>query len=367
MFKVKIYGAGSIGNHLANGCRNQGWDVLICDNDPKALERTRSEIYPSRYGKWDEKIQLCTPDKAPKSKYDLVVIGTPPDSHMRIAANVIHNDSPRAILIEKPLATPSLNGCQQLIEMANDAGVALLVGYNHAIAKNTVMAQEAVKAGTIGEPLGISVRWLEYWGGIFSAHPWLDGPKDSYLGFFRRGGGACGEHSHAINIWQHFAHLLEQGRIIEVSAMMDMVKKNGVEYDSIAQLSVRTEKGLAGSIIQDVITEPSVKTLRVQGDKGYLEWFANFAKGQDAILYGDGKSAPRQEIVNKTRPDDFKWEIEHVGDILSGKADARTSPISVSRGMDTMLVIAAAYRSSQIKRTVFIDHSAGYCTDAIWS
>ena len=39
--KVKIYGAGSIGNHLAQASRRMGWDVDMCDTDPKALERTK--------------------------------------------------------------------------------------------------------------------------------------------------------------------------------------------------------------------------------------------------------------------------------------------------------------------------------------
>ena len=43
---VKIFGAGSIGNHLAHASRKIGWDVSICDLDPEALKRTRNEIYP---------------------------------------------------------------------------------------------------------------------------------------------------------------------------------------------------------------------------------------------------------------------------------------------------------------------------------
>ena len=52
MIKVKIYGDGSIGNHLAYACRSKGWDVkespislekgldaLICDKDPEVLKR----------------------------------------------------------------------------------------------------------------------------------------------------------------------------------------------------------------------------------------------------------------------------------------------------------------------------------------
>ena len=37
--KVKIYGAGSIGNHLANASRSLGWEVDICDIDEKALKK----------------------------------------------------------------------------------------------------------------------------------------------------------------------------------------------------------------------------------------------------------------------------------------------------------------------------------------
>ena len=48
--KIKIYGAGSIGNHLANASRTLGYSVDICDIDPAALERTKTQIYPSRYG-----------------------------------------------------------------------------------------------------------------------------------------------------------------------------------------------------------------------------------------------------------------------------------------------------------------------------
>ena len=44
--KVKIYGAGSIGNHLANASRQMGWSVDICDVDRSALKRTKNEIYP---------------------------------------------------------------------------------------------------------------------------------------------------------------------------------------------------------------------------------------------------------------------------------------------------------------------------------
>jgi len=70
--KVKIYGAGSIGNHLANASRSLGWSVDICDIDPEALNRTKTKIYPGRYGKWDNQIGLYLSESIPKSTYDLI-------------------------------------------------------------------------------------------------------------------------------------------------------------------------------------------------------------------------------------------------------------------------------------------------------
>ena len=85
MYKVKIYGAGSIGNHLTYACRAKGWDVLMCDIDPEALKRTQADIYPSRYGSWDPAIRLSTIDNLSDEDFDLVIIGTPPDTHLSLA------------------------------------------------------------------------------------------------------------------------------------------------------------------------------------------------------------------------------------------------------------------------------------------
>jgi len=363
MFKVKIYGAGSIGNHLAHACRSKGWDVLICDVNREALERTKSDIYPSRYGYWDEKIRLVTVKDLKPEKFDLVIIGTPPDFHIKLALDILKNEPPKVLLIEKPLCRPSLDGCQDLVKLAKSTGTFVGVGYNHTLTQNTKKAEEILKTGFLGQALTISARFREHWGGIFRAHSWLSGPEESYLGFYERGGGACGEHSHAINIWQHFAHLTGMGKIVEVSAMLDVVDDGKVKYDRICQLNVKTEKELVGNIVQDVITEPTQKNLRVQGSNGALEWYVNWEKNCDAVLYWNGTKDVQKKLIPKSRPDDFKGEIEHLSDILEGGSS--DSPISLERGLDTMMVIAAAYRSHELKRTVRINYKAGYCPEAI--
>lgn len=354
MIKVIIYGAGSIGNHLAYACRNKNWSVTIVDVNPEALIRTKKDIYPSRYGFWDENICLNSPESIKEKSADLVIIGTPPDTHMDIALDVIHNISPKVLLIEKPLCTPDLRGYNEVFKAAEKAGVVVLIGYNHTLTRNTLEAEKILKTGLLGNPLSIKVRWQEHWGGIFSAHPWLNGPTDTYLGFSMRGGGACGEHSHGINLFQHFSKMLGLGRILEVSSTMDRVKKDGADYDQICLINVVTEKGMVGSISQDVITKPEIKALYIQGTSGFLEWYANYNNANDAVIWGIGGKEPEQILIPKKRPDDFKNEIDEVEAILSVKS--HSTAISLIAGYETMLVISAAYRSNELKRVCRINY-----------
>jgi predicted dehydrogenase len=271
MHRVTIIGAGSIGNHLANACRSRGWHVTLTDNDPAALERTRTSIYPARYGAWDEEIRLTPPRGDYLAGADAVFIGTPPDTHLPIALEVLETASPALMLIEKPLCGPGLEHCDAFYKATQRRGTKVVVGYNHSVAKSAAAVDEALRSGRLGPVLGISARTREHWGGIFKAHPWLSGPSDTYLGFHRRGGGALGEHSHALHIWQHFAHVAGAGRVVEVSAMLEIVRDGKAEYDRLALLALKTESGLMGDVIQDVITAPTEKSARVQCRDGYAE------------------------------------------------------------------------------------------------
>ena len=238
-----------------------------------------------------------------------------------------------------------------------------MVGYNHTLTGHTLKADQLLGERLIGKPLYLYSAFQEHWEGIFKAHPWLNGPQDSYLGYTSRGGGAGGEHSHAINIWQHFSHNLGMGRITEVSAMLNVVTGGAGEYDNIFQVNVRTEKGLLGHVVQDVITKPPRKMLVAQGETGFLEWHVNMSEGVDSLRYGTEGSPVTEELFSKTRPDDFKGEIDHIERIL----DRVTvdSPISLERGLETMLVLTAAHLSHRLKKAIKINYSAGFSREAL--
>jgi predicted dehydrogenase len=360
--RVKIYGAGSIGNHLSHAARLLDWSVDLCDLDQAALDRTRLEIYPKRYGQWDQQIGLHKNDLAPIGGYDLICIGTPPDSHIPLAMGALE-ERPRAILVEKPFCTPSLDGAQELFFAARKLGITIFTGYDHVVGESSKKFGEISRSGSLGMIETLDVEFREFWGGIFAAHPWLVGPSDTYLGYWERGGGASGEHSHALNLWQHFAHEVGGGRVIEVQSMMDYFRDGKVNYDKCCLLNLRTENGLTGRVVQDVVTYPPRKWARIQGKDGYAEWHCGFKPGLDMVMEGGKSQCEGVYSFPKTRPDDFVAELRHIEAML--ESNAANSALSIERGLDTMLVLAAAHKSAKEKRNISIDYSAGYVEAAL--
>lgn len=357
---TKILGAGSIGNHLANAARTLGWQVSLCDADPAALERARDDIYPTRYGKWDESIGLYHSEDCPRSGHDIIMIGTPPDSHLPLAMDAIA-EGPRAILVEKPLCTPNLGGADAFARQIAQCGIIGFVGYNHVVGKAVRKASDLL--ARVGKVETMDVEFREHWRGIFAAHPWLAGPRDSYLAFWERGGGACGEHSHAINLWQHFARTLGAGRVSQVSASLDYVRTDGMDYDKLCLLNLASENGLVGRVVQDVVTLPPRKWARIQGENGHVEVQIGFQPGADAVHWQLEDAQAQSDIVEKSRADDFIEELRHVESAIDDTAFE--GPIGLTRGLETMLVISAAHLSCRERRTVRIDYDAGWTTDAL--
>lgn len=352
--KVKIIGAGSIGNHLAHASMCLNWKVDLCDIDNEALLRTKNEIYPSRYKKWNEKIRLFQSKDCPKVNYDLIFIGTPPDSHIKLALDAI-KESPKAIIIEKPLCTPDLLGVNELKILSDSQKVPIFVGYDHVVGEASKKMVELIKNNSIGQVLTIDFEFREHWAGIFKAHHWLSGPADTYLGDIFRGGGSSGEHSHALNLWQYFANVVGAGKVIEVQALMDIVSNEKVNYDRICSLNLKTENGLIGRVIQDVITRPAKKWGRIQGENGSLDWECGYEKGNDRIIWTKKDETKEIFVIEKTRPDDFIQELKHIELLVNTKN--YNSPICLDFGLNTMKVLAAAHQSNSEGKTVPVTYN----------
>ncbi len=362
--RVKILGAGSIGNHLAQASRRMGWEVTLVDPDPEALRRTREQIYPSRYGAWDASIQLCLPHQAPCSGFDMIVIGTPPDVHVPLARQAL-KEKPRVVLIEKPLGTPDLSELPELAIEAQESQALVFVGYDHAVAASTEKVVEIIKSGRFGAPLTWDVEFREFWGGIFQAHPWLEGPWQTYLGYSTRGGGAGGEHSHALHLFQYFADICGAGKICEITATVSYQQQREAKYDDVFAVHATFADGRFGRVVQDVVTVPVKKWGFIQCEQGRVEWHANGHPEGDLVRLLPAKGEVEELVFPKKRPDDFYREMLHIQQCLE-RGSNKDSPTRLEKGLDTMLHIHAAYRSAELGRALQIDYSKGYCPEAVY-
>jgi len=352
--KILIYGAGSIGNHYANGFIDRDHDVNVTDISDVALERMKNDIYPQRYGDWNDKINLISIDNVRGKKFDLVFIGTPPVNHMELSLKAIDEHNPKIIHIEKPISTPDLSGVKLLYQKANDKKIVLLNGYNHNLTQNVIKAKELIDNYNFGKPLIMNSNVNEHWGGIFEAHPWIKNLKDTYLSNFKLGGGAMSEHSHGINLWQTFSDYLNMGRIDYLTSNLVFEKTKDYEYDSIMSLNVKSEKGLVGNITQDVVTKPHKKNLEIIFEKGYINIINNFKKNIDRVEYCLNSDLEYIDFP-KNRKDDFLGAIINIENVFDNDINNEIS-MSFNKAIETINIIKSSIKSNYDGVKVKVDY-----------
>ena len=352
---VAIIGAGSIGNHLAFSCRKLNWNVDVFDSDIKALDRFKDDIYPSRYGIFDKEINLKEMNefrKSNKNSYDVILIGTPPDTHYSVLVEAVAL-KPRVIMIEKPLTGPDSNQISNIKEIFDsNPEIVFLCGYNHKVNIATTTAEQLINTFMKDGFISLQVHWQESWEGILKAHPWLENHNSSYLGYFERGGGALFEHSHGLDMWLHFSRILELGKVDSVSAIATFEKdeKGNPQYDSSIVLELETTLGFKGKITQDVTTLPSKKQVEVFTASHRITIGFNDHILGDFVLLNEINSG--KEIFNlsaqKTRPFDFDLEIREIERILHALQEHKfvSSPLSGVLGLETAQIATASMNSA---------------------
>lgn len=340
--KVLIFGAGSIGNHHSHAARNLGIMVTVFDNDKKALDRMKSQIYPSRYGIWDEQIQLTNDiGYIIHNFYDLVIIGTPPDSHLVILEMILDSIDCKIILIEKPFSNPinesTLNRIKDKIDKSTKR---VLVAYNHRLTKLTSLFLEKLNKPELQYPQFVSCFFQESWDGIFRAHPWLSGPEESYLGTIQRGGGAAFEHSHGLNLFLFIVNTLNPGKLVDFMQYGNFTRTTNLFYDHYYSAYFRFENNISGIVIQDVVTENHKKFLKIEFLNGSIEWIYCYDEKNHAVITTLGNTVER-EFIEVSRPDDFSGQMEHILKLLDEKE--LYSPLDFETNLFTQRILNDYY------------------------
>ena len=149
---VGVIGCGYWGPNLIRNLKASPGCCLkvLCDANEERLRHMR-ELYPDTEGVCDHQKLLATPG------LDAVVIATPVRYHHQLAKAALM--AGKHTFIEKPMAASSAE-CEELIQIAEQNGLVLMVGHTFLYSAPVRKIVEIVRAGDIGELRYISSRRL---------------------------------------------------------------------------------------------------------------------------------------------------------------------------------------------------------------
>ncbi len=331
---VLIFGAGSIGNHMAYASRKLKLNVDVTDISSKALLRMKNKIFLKRYGKWDSKINLLQYKNVFKTikNYDLIIIGTPPNTHFQIYKKVIQKFKCKNILIEKPLTNyPSKN-----YKKFNTYQARIFCGYNHSLSPAFQYFLKILKSNKKKIDC-IDVDWKEGFLDILKAHSWLKNEFHSYLGNMKEGGGALQEHSHGLHLLLLIMNLLKIKLIKNKISFFSIKKSNGnKKYDCYTNLTFIIKK-IFIKYETDLISKNSKKKIVIEtGNKKFILIF-NYLNNTDAVIIKRKNKIFKKKFFFKNRSIEFEREINHI--LKINKKKYLLSPIHVKHGVHVMSII----------------------------
>ena len=279
MKKVLIFGSGSIGNHLANACRKINLSVSVTDISYKALLRMKNKIYPLRYVKWDKQIQIIKYSDIFKSKtkFDLVIVGTPPETHYSLLNKIFAKIKFNKLMVEKPLTISKTNiNYEKLIKLSNKNKI--FVGYNHSVSDSFLYFHNLIKKIKKKDLIFIDVNWKEGWSGILKAHFWNKNEFSSYLGDISRGGGSTHEHSHGLHFVVCLSKILKFKLPNQMTKFMNYkIKNKKLYYDNYVNINWKIDNFLI-NYTSDLICEPADKSISLFTTTAKYELFFNYKR-----------------------------------------------------------------------------------------
>ena len=134
--------------------------------------------------------------------------------------------------------------------------------------------------------------------------------------------------------------IFKQRQSYKVSSSFKFVKNDLVNYDELVMLNLETETGFVGHVVQDVVTYPPVKSMRLQAENEAIEWNCIANPYSDIVRVFSNKTQDYK--FEKSRSDDFYCELDLLEKAIINNEE---SPISLENCIETMLVIKAAHIS----------------------
>lgn len=225
--------------------------VAVVDLDRERAERTGARVGARAFTSLSAAL-----DEVAMDAVDVLV---PHGAHEEVAVDVL--GAGKHLLLEKPLA-PSLDACDRILRMADDAGVVFMVAENAQYWPEVVALGELIADGAIGTPITARATAL------IPPLPDFYGADDAWrFDAVAAGGGV------AIDTGSHWIRPLRMwfGEVREVVAALGHPYAR-MEGESLVRALLRFESGLVASLDLVLADTPfaSESLFRVTGERGEL-------------------------------------------------------------------------------------------------
>jgi len=294
--KILIAGYGSIGRRHFRNLLNIGIDDILFYSTQK------STIEKDEISGFTVEADL---EKALAHKPDAVIVSNPTSLHLEVAIPAAKAGC--HLLIEKPLSH-NMDRLDELRKIIDETGKKVLVGFQFRYHPGLKQIKELLTERKIGKTLSVRVHWGEY---LPDWHPW-ENYRDGYSARADLGGGVILTLCHPLD---YLRWLL--GEINSVQAFLGYGGELGlIEVEDTAEISLKFENGVIGSIHLNYIQRPPVHDLEIIGSEGTIHW--NGLDGSLKVYLAEtGKWKEYFLDEDFKRNDLFLAELNHFIDIIT--------------------------------------------------
>ncbi len=327
--KILIAGLGSIGRrHFRN--------LLALGQNDLILFRSRHSTLP------DEELvgfPVETDLKAALAhKPQAAIISNPTSLHLDVATPCATAGC--HLFIEKPISH-TLQGVQELQTAVLKNNVRVLIGFHFRQHPNLQRMREIISMGDLGSPTSVQAHWGEY---LPNWHPW-ENYRVGYSARKNLGGGVILTLSHPLDYLRWIFG--------EVEALWAFHSNSGfldVDVDDNANIGLRFQNGLLGSVHLDYLQRPGKHWLNVITNHGSLHWQAE--TGNLQVFRSETNQLDEYKMPQDfSRNDLFLSEMRHFLQVCEGNEQPLCT---LQDGIAALRLALAAYESQNAGKLIVI-------------
>lgn len=190
-------------------------------------------------------------------KFTAVIISTPPDKHMTYALPAVRSGI--SVFIEASVVD---EGIEELCHLAEAKQVVVFPSLTMSYFQGPQTIKKLVKDNIIGKVFAWQYQSGQY---LPDWHPW-EKIEDFYVSNPLTGG--CREIVPFELVW-----LIDLfGPVSELSGKKTKHSEINADIDDIYMVQLEHKKGIYGQLIVDVVSRTPVRSMRITGSEGTIEW-----------------------------------------------------------------------------------------------